>query len=222
MREAHFAWVFIGVETTDEATLKLSRKTQNAGSDMLGALRRIYAHGIDVLGGFVVGFDNDTIETFEHQRRFIAESGIQAAMVGLLTALPRTPLYERLREEGRLIERAADGDNTRLGTNIVPKRMSYDAMVAGYRRLYEQLLTDRGIGERIRNKLRWLRAPVYRSEYATADKARIVLNLLVKGILPGGPARCSSISRSPAGSTRVSLRAPRRGWRSCCATRSRR
>ena len=204
MREANFAWVFIGIETPDEATLRASRKTQNAGTDMLGALRRIYAHGIDVLGGFIVGFDNDTIETFERQRRFIAESGIQAAMVGLLTALPRTPLYERLRDEGRLVERAADGDNTRLGTNIVPKRMSYDVMVAGYRRLYEQLLTDRGIGERIRNKLRWLRAPVYRSEYTVADKARIVLNLLVKGILPGGPRRWIEFART------VPLASPRK------------
>jgi radical SAM superfamily enzyme YgiQ (UPF0313 family) len=196
MREANFAWVFIGIETPDEATLKLSRKTQNAGSDMLVALRRIYAHGIDVLGGFIVGFDNDTVETFDRQRQFIVESGIQAAMVGLLTALPRTPLYERLRDEDRLIERADDGDNTRLGTNIVPKRMSYEAMVAGYRRLYEQLLTDRGIGERIRNKLRWLHAPVYRSEYTAGEKARIVVNLLAKGILPGGPRRWAEFVRT--------------------------
>jgi len=189
MREANFAWVFIGIETPDEATLKLTRKTQNMGTDILGALRRIYAHGIDVLAGFIVGFDTDTLETFERQRRFILESGIQAAMVGLLTALPRTPLYERLKREGRLIERADDTDNTRLGTNFVPKNMSYDAMVAAYRQLYQRLLTDRGIAQRIRNKLRWMRAPVYRGEYSAANRLRIVLRLLIKGILPGGPRR---------------------------------
>jgi hypothetical protein len=189
MREANFAWVFIGIETPDEATLKLTRKTQNMGTDILGALRRIYAHGVDVLAGFIVGFDTDTLETFERQRRFILESGIQAAMVGLLTALPRTPLYERLQREGRLIERADDTDNTRLGTNFVPKNMSYDAMVAGYRQLYQRLLTDRGIARRIRNKLRWMRAPVYRGEYSAADRLRIVVRLLIKGILPGGPRR---------------------------------
>lgn len=189
MHEANFAWVFIGIETPDDETLKLTRKTQNMGTDMLGALRRIYRHGIDVLAGFIVGFDTDTLETFERQRRFILDSGIQAAMVGLLTALPRTPLYERLKQEGRLIERADDTDNTRLGTNFVPKRMSYDAMVAAYQRLYEQLLTDRGIAQRICNKLRWMRAPVYRGEYAAVDRVRIVMRLLVKGILPGGPRR---------------------------------
>jgi len=189
MREANFAWVFIGIETPDEEALKRMRKTQNMGIDILGALRRIYVHGIDVLGGFIVGFDSDTLETFERQHRFIVASGIQAAMVGLLTALSRTPLYERLKQEGRLIERADDTDNTRLGTNIVPKSMGYDEMVAGYQRLYRRLLTDRGIATRIRNKLRWMRAPVYRSEYPTMDKLRILLRLLVKGILPGGPGR---------------------------------
>jgi radical SAM superfamily enzyme YgiQ (UPF0313 family) len=196
MRAANFAWVFIGIETPDEAALKASRKTQNMGTDILGALRRIYGHGIDVLGGFIVGFDNDTLETFERQRRFILDSGIQAAMVGLLTALPRTPLYERLKQEGRLIERADDGDNTRLGTNIVPKRMSYDAMVGAYRLLYEQLLSDQGIAQRIRNKLRWMRAPVYQAEYTAVDKVRILMRLLARGILPGGPRRWATFVRT--------------------------
>lgn len=196
MREANFAWVFIGIETPDEAALKLTRKTQNMGGDILGALRRIYAHGIDVLGGFIVGFDTDTLETFERQRRFIEASGIQAAMVGLLTALPRTPLYERLQREGRLIERADDTDNTRPGTNIVPKHMSYETMVEAYEHLYRSLLTDRAIGQRIRNKLRWMRSPVYRGEYSAADRARIVARLLFKGILPGGPGRWLAFLRS--------------------------
>lgn len=204
MREANFGWVFIGIETPDQATLKASGKTQNAGTDLLGALRTIYAHGIDVLGGFIVGFDDDTLESFERQRRFILDSGIQAAMVGLLTALPRTPLYARLQQEGRLIEDAGDGDNTRLGTNVAPKRMPYDAMLDAYRQMYRQLLTDRGIAQRIHAKLRWLRAPVYRSEYAAADKLRIVLRLLAKGILPGGPRRWLAFVRT------LPLAAPRR------------
>ncbi len=196
MREANFAWVFIGIETPDPAALKLTRKTQNMGGDILGALRRIYAHGIDVLAGFIVGFDTDTLDTFERQRRFIMQSGIQAAMVGLLTALPRTPLYERLQREGRVIERADDTDNTRPGTNIVPKHMSYPAMVEAYEGLYRALLTDRAIAERIRNKLRWMKAPVYRGEYSAVDRTRIVLRLLLKGILPGGPGRWLAFLRS--------------------------
>jgi radical SAM superfamily enzyme YgiQ (UPF0313 family) len=204
MRAANFGWVFIGIETPDEAALKASRKTQNLGTDLLGALRTVYSHGIDVLGGFIVGFDEDTLESFERQRRFILDSGIQAAMVGLLTALPRTPLHARLQKEGRLIEAASDGDNTRLGTNVVPKRMPFDAMLDAYRRIYQQLLSDDGIAQRIRTKLRWLRTPVYRSEYAVADKLRIVLRLLAKGILPGGPRRWLDFLRT------LPLAAPRR------------
>jgi len=189
MRKANFGWVFIGIETPDAAALKLTRKTQNMSTDILGALHRIYAHGIDVLAGFIVGFDTDTLETFERQRRFILDSGIQAAMVGLLTALPRTPLYERLQREGRLLERADDSDNTRPGTNIVPKNMDYDAMVDGYQKLYKSLLSNFGIAHRIRSKMRWMRAPVYRGEHGTRERLRILARLLVKGILPGGPLR---------------------------------
>lgn len=185
-RAASFAWVFIGIESSDPAVLRETGKTQNLKMDPLAAVRRIYAHGIDVLGGFIVGFDNDTTEAFETQRRFITAAGIQAAMVGLLTALPRTPLYERLRREGRL--RSAGGaDNTQAATNIVPKGMSYEAMVDGYRDLYRRLLSAGGIARRIRNKVRYLRAPVYRSGYSPAERLGIIARLLVKGILPGGP-----------------------------------
>ncbi len=195
-REAHFIWVFIGIETPDPASLRETHKTQNVQEDPLASVRRIYAHGIDVLAGFIVGFDNDTLESFELQHRFITDSGIQAAMVGLLTALPRTPLYERLEKEGRLLPQADHTDNTRLGTNFLPKRMAYDDMVTAYRSLYRRLLSDRGIADRIRNKFRYLDVPNYRSEYTTAQSLAIVARLLGKGILRGGPARLYHFLRS--------------------------
>lgn len=188
-QEANFAWVFIGIESPDEQSLKEIKKTQNLQHDLLGAVRNIYAHGIDVLAGFIVGFDNDTLDSFERQYRFIMASGIQAAMVGLLTALPRTPLYKRLRQEGRLIAEADDTDNTKLGTNIQPKRMSYEAMVAEYKTLYVRLFSDRGIAARIKSKMRYLRAPIYRGEYSFAQQVGILVKLLKRGILPGGPLR---------------------------------
>jgi radical SAM superfamily enzyme YgiQ (UPF0313 family) len=194
MREANFGWVFVGIETPDDAALRASGKTQNLRADLLEALRRVYANGIDVLGGFIVGFDTDTTEAFERQRRFVMASGIQAAMIGLLTALPRTPLYERLRREGRLLGEADDGDNTRPGTNFQPRLMSADALVAGYRQLYRDLLTDRGIALRIRAKLHWLRAPVYRGEHTLAQRLGIVARLLLKGIVPGGPRRWAAFA----------------------------
>ncbi|MCC6195251.1 MAG: B12-binding domain-containing radical SAM protein [Burkholderiales bacterium] len=189
MRDAGFGWVFIGIESPDPQTLADTRKTQNTKQDVLTSIRAIYAQGIDVLGGFIVGFDNDTLESFERQHAFIMASGIQAAMVGLLTALPRTPLYERLEREGRLRDVGDQADNCKLTTNVVPKHLTYEAMVGAYKRLYQRLLTDRGIAERIRNKLRHLGPPVYQGEYASRQRAGIVLRLLARGILPGGPAR---------------------------------
>jgi radical SAM superfamily enzyme YgiQ (UPF0313 family) len=195
-RAANFTWVFIGIESPDEQSLKETRKAQNLREDILTSVRRIYAHGIDVLAGFIIGFDNDTLATFERQFRFIIESGIQAAMVGLLTALPRTPLYARLAREGRLIADAGHSDNTKLGTNFIPKRMDYGAMVAGYKRLYRRLLEDRHIAQRIRNKLRYLKHPVYQGEYTWAQRLSIVSALLGKGILAGGPRRVFHFLRS--------------------------
>lgn len=195
-RAANFGWVFVGIESTDPASLKETGKTQNLREDLLTSVRRLYAYGIDVLGGFIIGFDHDTLETFEQQYRFITEAGIQSAMIGLLTALPRTPLYARLQQEGRLLPGGGAGDNTRAGTNIVPKHMSAEAMVAAYQALYRRLLGDREIARRIRNKGRFLRAPRYQSGYATADRLRIVARLLIKGILPGGVARLGRFLRT--------------------------
>jgi radical SAM superfamily enzyme YgiQ (UPF0313 family) len=188
-RAANFGWVFIGIESTDAASLKETRKTQNLHEDILTSVRRVYAYGIDVLGGFIIGFDNDTLATFEHQYRFISDAGIQSAMIGLLTAMPRTPLYERLRREGRLREGKAVADNTQSKTNVVPKTMSHEAMADAYQALYRRLLSDGEIARRIRNKMRYLRVPLYQSGYSTSDRLGILARLLIKGVLPGGIRR---------------------------------
>lgn len=195
-RAANFTWVFIGIETTDEVSLKETMKTQNVGGDMLADVRRLYAHGIDVLAGFIVGFDNDTLESFDRQRDFIMAAGIQSAMIGLLHAMPRTPLYERMQREGRLRPFANGCDNTVAATNIVPLRMDYDQMIARYKSLYRELLTDRAIGERIRNKLRHLHAPLYSGGYDRMDSLRVIWRLLRYGVLPGGPTRWAAFLNS--------------------------
>jgi radical SAM superfamily enzyme YgiQ (UPF0313 family) len=195
-RAANFTWVFIGIETTDEESLKETKKTQNTGGDILADVRRVYASGIDVLAGFIVGFDNDTLATFDRQREFIMASGIQSAMIGLLHALPRTPLYERLQREGRIREFGEDCDNTGAGTNVVPKRMDYGEMVARYEALYHDLLTDDAIGERVRNKRRHMCGPLYGGGFTTRETTQIVWRLLLRGILPGGPRRWRAFARS--------------------------
>lgn len=197
-QNANFTWVFIGIESSDPETLKQTRKTQNLHEDALTSVRRIYAHGIDILAGFIVGFDNDTLKTFEQQYRFIVNSGVQAAMVGLLTALPKTPLYERLEKEGRL-RLAADGtDNTRPATNLVPKRMPYESMIDAYETMYRRLVSDRVIAERIRNRLQHMPAPLYSGEYSFMQRLGIVRRLLVKGILAGGASRIWHFARTLA------------------------
>ena len=189
MRDAGFRWTFIGIESPDEASLREMRKVQNMRSDALQAVHRIHAHGVEVLAGFIVGFDNDTVATFELQRQFIERSGIQTAMIGLLHAMPRTPLYERLRTAGRLREADSGGDNTKLDTNVVPLNMTREQLIDGYRELHRSLLTDGTIARRIRNKCRTFGRSGGAMEYSAASGLAILLRLLWRGILPGGPLR---------------------------------
>jgi radical SAM superfamily enzyme YgiQ (UPF0313 family) len=188
-RAANFGWVFIGIESPDEASLKETLKFQNTRQDLLTSVRAIYAHGIDVFAGFILGFDHDTPESFARQRRFITDSGIQAAMIGLLQATPKTPLYERLAADGRLIPDTDASDNVKLRTNVMPKGMSYDQLLAGYRDLHWRLFDDRGIAMRIRNKLRVLVRPVAGQRYGMREALAIGMRFVTRGLLAGGVTR---------------------------------
>lgn len=193
-REAGFVWVFLGIETPDPESLRESGKTQNLKGDLLDAVRKLYANGIDVLGGFIVGFDHDTVATFDLQYRFILDAGIQVAMVGLLTALPRTPLHARLAREGRLNYDVPHGDNTDARTNVIPKQMTYEEMTAGYKRLYLRLGEDRAIAARIDHKLRSFKPPGPRSPYSIGESVAMFARTLRFGILPGGLRRIALFS----------------------------
>ena len=185
-QEANFQWVFIGIESPDEASLRETKKFQNTRQDILASIRNIYSHGIEISAGMIIGFDNDTLETFEKQYQFITASGIQAAMIGLLTAIPKTPLHERLQKEGRLIAEADTQDNCKLGTNVMPKQMGYDEMVSGYRALHHRLLEYRNIADRIQNKIRHLTNPVDVPYYSLEERITIPWKLFVHGLMPGG------------------------------------
>ncbi len=106
-------------------------------------------------------------------------------MIGLLVAMPKTPLYERLKKEGRLSTTRDVTDMTRPYTNVIPKGMPYEDMIDGYIALYQRLLSDPEIATRIKNKLRHLSNPVYQGGYSARDSCRIVLRLIWKGILAG-------------------------------------
>ena len=195
-RKANFEWVFVGIESPDEASLKETLKFQNTRQDILSSVRKLYAQGINVYGGFIIGFDHDTLETFEKQHRFIMQSGIHAAMIGLLVAIPKTPLHTRLGREGRLMADADVTDNTKLGTNVIPKQMGYEGMVRGYRSLYMSLLEDRNIAERVRNKAIYFGRPPEHSSDSVSEQLGIFLRLFTHGLFGGGIGRLFHFLRS--------------------------
>ena len=151
MVEAGFTSVFIGIETTNEESLAECGKKQNENRDLLASIARIQDAGLEVKGGFIVGFDNDPPAVFEQMTRFIVESGIVTAMVGLLNAPRGTKLYRRLAREGRL-RREATGDNTDGSMNFEPM-MNEAVLMAGYRRLLRNIYAAGPYYERIRGFL---------------------------------------------------------------------
>ena len=129
MRKAGFRNVFLGIETPIEASLQETQKYQNTRHDLLASVRKIQEYGMEVMAGFIVGFDNDPDDVFERQITFIRESAIPLAMVGVLQALPGTQLWRRLEREGRLL--ADDVDLTDRALTFVP-RMETARLVEGY------------------------------------------------------------------------------------------
>jgi radical SAM superfamily enzyme YgiQ (UPF0313 family) len=119
MVKAGFGAVSVGIETPEESGLAECSKKQNMGRDMVESVKRLQRAGLQVQGGFIVGFDSDTPSIFHWQIDFIQESGIVTAMVGLLQAPPGTRLHERLKQAGRLLDQMS-GDNVDGTTNIVP------------------------------------------------------------------------------------------------------
>ena len=157
MAEAGFDGVFIGIETPDDSSLAECNKRQNQGRDLVADVKRIQRAGLQVQGGFIVGFDSDTPSIFQRQVDFIQRSGIVTAMVGLLNALPDTRLHARLKLEGRLLGRST-GDNADGTTNFV-SRMNAAALCEGYRRILRQIYSPGPYYQRVRTFLREYRRP---------------------------------------------------------------
>jgi len=152
MVEAGFDLVFIGIESPDPESLKECRKVQNRNRDMIADIKTLQRAGLEVQGGFIVGFDHDTPAVFQQQVDFIQESGIVTAMVGQLQAAPGTRLKTRLASEGRLLEGAL-GNNTDGNTNFLP-RMGLDELRAGHAWVLKSLYAPRAYFQRIRTLLK--------------------------------------------------------------------
>ncbi len=147
MVEAGFTTVFVGIETPDEDSLAECNKFQNKGRDLVASVKRLQRAGLQVQGGFILGFDNDTPSIFQRQIDFIQQSGIVSAMVGLLQAPYGTRLYRRMEKEGRLQEEMS-GNNADGSTNIVPK-MDLELLKEGYRRVLHQIYSPRMYYDRV-------------------------------------------------------------------------
>ncbi len=148
MVDAGFISVFVGIETPDEMSLQECHKSQNKNRDLIASIKRLQRAGLQVMGGFIVGFDNDSPSIFQRQIEFIQRSGIVTAMVGLLQAPFGTPLYERLAAEGRLLHEMS-GDNTDGSTNIVP-RMDAEVLRNGYREIVRKIYSPKLFYERVK------------------------------------------------------------------------
>ncbi len=151
MTQAGFKSVFVGIETPDEDSLAECQKNQNKGRDLVASVRKLHHHGLQVMGGFIVGFDNDTASIFQRQVEFIQNAGVVTAMVGLLQAPYGTRLYDRMKREGRLTDEMS-GNNVDGSTNIIP-RMDLTKLKTGYQEILNQIYSPRLFYQRVRQCL---------------------------------------------------------------------
>lgn len=152
MTKAGFDTVFVGIETPNENSLAECSKKQNTGRDLVENVKLLQRAGLQVQGGFIVGFDNDPPSIFQQQIDFIQKSGIVTAMVGLLQAPLGTRLHERMQKEGRLVNEFS-GDNVDGSTNIIPK-MGLEPLKEGYHKLLAQIYAPQLYYERVKTFLR--------------------------------------------------------------------
>ena len=179
MSAANFHKVFLGIETPELDSLKECGKHQNASRDLVQAVQVIQGQGMQVMGGFIVGFDSDKETTFDAQIRFIQRVGVVTAMVGLLNAIPQTRLWHRLRAEKRLLQDSS-GENTDGSLNFIPK-MDKEALLAGYRKIIANIYSRRMYYKRIHTFLKHYQ-PTVKSRPTYADLRTFFRSMLKIGV----------------------------------------
>ncbi|HEY1502439.1 MAG TPA: B12-binding domain-containing radical SAM protein [Acidobacteriaceae bacterium] len=186
MKDAGFASVFLGIETPDVSSLMATQKLQNTRRDLLESVAAIQQYGIEVMGGFILGFDTDREDVFDRLVDFIQKSAIPIAMVGLLQAMPGTQLHRRLSREGRILH-AGGGNNTGCELNFLP-RMNAAKLVEGYRSVLRRIYSREAYYDRVRAYLSRCH-PRYRSQITLANLRAMFLSIVRQGVL--GRARLS-------------------------------
>jgi len=187
MAQAHFTTIFIGIESPRATSLEETQKLQNLRENILDSVHRIQRAGIEVMAGMIVGFDHDDPSIFEEQFQFIQDARIPISMTGMLNAMPKTPLHQRLKEAGRLLAESV-GDQFVL-TNIIPKGMSRIQLYEGYRDLLRRLYSYRNYRRRVMQLILGKGAQIQARLVASRQDLRIFARVLWTCILRASPRR---------------------------------
>ena len=186
MVDVGFDTVFIGLETPNEESLKECSKNQNRSRDLVESIFHLQSRGLQVLGGYIVGFDNDDESIFSRQMKFIQESGVITAMVGLLNAAPNTRLWQRLKAEKRLLPHIT-GDNTDGTINFIPK-MDRERLIEGYRQLVRSIYSPRQYYRRVSCFLERYQ-PRRKHRLSKTELKAFLRSILYIGVLGTGPSQ---------------------------------
>jgi radical SAM superfamily enzyme YgiQ (UPF0313 family) len=177
MVKAGFEAVFIGIESPNDESLIECNKTQNRNRDLISSIKKIQHFGLEVQGGFIVGFDNDPPMIFKKLTSFIQESGIVTAMVGLLNAPIGTKLHKRMQHEGRMLSDFT-GSNTDFSINFIPK-MKWEDLLTGYKDILNTIYSPKHYYARVMNFLKDYK-PVKKSFYINTGYILALFKSMVK------------------------------------------
>ena len=170
LRDANFFSVFLGIETPRKSCLAETRKLQNERIDLVAAVHKIQSHNLFISAGMIVGFDHDDPAIFDEQYEFLQAAQIPIVMLSVLLAIPGTPLYDRLKNEGRLLDlNPSARDRSRYvgtanGTNFYPRHMTREQLQEGQEKLYQRLYSPEAFGARLLGNLSRFRDVRFRPE----------------------------------------------------------
>ncbi|MFA6468904.1 MAG: DUF4070 domain-containing protein [Bacteroidota bacterium] len=185
MATVGFESVFIGIETPNEQSLLECNKSQNKNKDMIASVTKIQKAGIEVQGGFIVGFDNDHAKIFDDMISFIQKSGIVTAMVGLLNAPKGTALHKRMLGEGRMLSHFT-GSNTDFSMNFTPA-MELETLLNGYKQIVQTIYSHKEYYERIMTFLKTFDPKKKKIFHFNPNYVRALLRSIVRlGVLGKG------------------------------------